>query len=633
MALAEGLGGRRRRAESKYLDCILDASEEFSIPFPLIFAVIRTESDFREDAVSEAGATGLMQLMPDTFLFIGEELLSDSADVTDIAKPEINIRYGTAYLAYLMRRFENPETALAAYNAGERRVSEWLENPEYAKDGILIQIPFPETENYVTKVTRYYKSYCQKYHTERRMMMKNAKELSNDLFYAKKSVYEKADQTVVDAAYAFAKPYAAFLDAAKTEREAVNESIRIASEAGFQPYTFGMALKAGGKYYYNNRGKNLFLFTIGKETVENGIRISAAHIDSPRLDLKQCPLYEEGGMSFFKTHYYGGIRKYQWVATPMALHGVIVKKDGTELEISVGEDENDPIFYINDLLPHLGHEADKKPLGEAIPGEKLNVLIGSRPYDNSGEKDLIKLNTMALLHEKYGICEDDFLSAELTVVPAFKARDIGFDRSLVGAYGHDDRVCAYPALRAILDAADSEHTLMCILADKEEIGSEGDTGMQCELMLDLIDAISASLGGNPAVVRANSKCLSADVSAAYDPNFPDVFEKRNTPLLSAGVVLTKFTGARGKSGTNDASAEYIGWLRRVMENAGVVWQAGELGKVDCGGGGTVAKYISKHNIETVDLGVPVISMHAPYEVIAKVDLYEAYRAFVAFCRA
>ena len=464
-------------------------------------------------------------------------------------------------------------------------------------------------------------------------MMKDAKTLSEELFYTKKSVYQAADDAVADGAYAFATPYAAFLDAAKTEREAVKESIRIAEEAGFKPYTFGMKLNAGEKYYYNNCGKNLFLFTVGSEPIENGVRISAAHIDSPRLDLKQCPLYEEGGMSFFKTHYYGGIRKYQWVATPLALHGVISKADGTNVEVSIGEDDNDPVFYINDLLPHLGHQQEKQPLGEAIPGEKLNILIGSRPYDKSGDSDSIKLNTMRLINEKYGIKEDDFLSAELEVVPAFKARDIGFDRSMIGAYGHDDRVCAYPALRAIIDAADSKHTLMCILADKEEIGSEGNTGMQCELMLDLINEIAGALGGNPAVVRANSKCLSADVSAAYDPNFADVFEKRNTPLLSAGVVLTKFTGARGKSGTNDASAEFIGWLRGVMENAGVVWQAGELGKVDCGGGGTVAKYISKHNISTVDLGVPVISMHAPYEVIAKVDLYEAYRAFVAFCRA
>ncbi len=460
-----------------------------------------------------------------------------------------------------------------------------------------------------------------------------AKELSEKLFYTKKSVFECKDDAHFDKALDYCKGYAAYLDAAKTEREAVKESIRLAEAQGFVPYALGDKIAKGGKYYYNNRGKALYLFTIGSESLENGIRISAAHIDSPRIDLKQCPLYEEGGMSFFKTHYYGGIRKYQWVATPLALHGVVAKKDGTIIEVTVGEDETDPVLYINDLLPHLGQEQSKKPLGEAIPGEKLNVLVGSRPFDNSGDSDMIKLQTMVLLNEKYGITEDDFLSAELCVVPAFKARDIGFDRALVGAYGHDDRVCAYPALSAIFENADSAHTLMCVLADKEETGSDGNTGMQCDVFLDLIIEMSAALGADPAVVRANSKCLSADVSASYDPNFPDVFEKRNTPLLSAGVVLTKFTGARGKSGTNDASAEYIGWLRNVMESAGIVWQAGELGKVDCGGGGTVAKFIAGHNIETVDLGVPVISMHAPYEVIAKVDLYEAYRAFCAFCRA
>ncbi|MBQ8357188.1 MAG: aminopeptidase [Clostridia bacterium] len=459
-----------------------------------------------------------------------------------------------------------------------------------------------------------------------------AKELSDKLFYRKKSVYEYTDSAHVEKAYDYAKGYSAFLDAAKTEREAVREAIRLATERGFVPYALGDKVSAGGKYYYNNRGKSLYLFTVGTEPLEAGIRISAAHIDSPRLDLKQCPLYEDGGMSFFKTHYYGGIRKYQWVATPLALHGVVVKKDGTVVEVCIGEDDSDPIFYINDLLPHLGHENDRKPISEAIPGEKLNILVGSRPFDDSGNKDAIKLNTMVLLNEKYGITEDDFLSAELSVVPAIKARDVGFDRSMIGAYGHDDRVCAYPALSAIFDCADSTHTLMCVLADKEETGSDGNTGMKSDLFLDLITELSKALGADPAMVRANSKCLSADVSAAYDPNFPDVFEKRNTPLLSAGVVLTKFTGSRGKSGTNDASAEYIGWLRRVMEDDGVVWQAGELGKVDCGGGGTVAKFLAEHNIETVDLGVPVISMHAPCEVIAKVDLYEAYRAFCAFCR-
>lgn len=463
--------------------------------------------------------------------------------------------------------------------------------------------------------------------------MADSKTLSEQLLYKKKSVYTGGPAREFEEAVDFARGYAAFLDAAKTEREAVREGIRLAEQSGFLPYRIGDDLRRVGKYYYNNRDKSLFLFTIGSENIENGIRVAAAHIDSPRLDLKQCPLYEADGMSFLKTHYYGGIRKYQWVALPLALHGVVCKKDGTRVEVCIGEDDADPVFYINDLLPHLGHEDDKKPLGEAIQGEKLNLLVGSRPYENADEADAIKLNTMALIHEKYGITEDDFLSAEISAVPAAKARDIGFDRSLIGAYGHDDRVCAYPALQAILQNADSEHTLMCVLADKEEIGSEGNTGMKTDLFLDLINEIAAALGGNPAAVRAASKCLSADVSAAYDPNFPDVFEKRNTPLLSAGVVLTKFTGARGKSGTNDASAEYIGWLRGVMDAENVVWQAGELGKVDCGGGGTVAKFIAAHNIETVDLGVPVISMHAPCEVIAKVDLYEAYRAFAAFFRA
>lgn len=462
--------------------------------------------------------------------------------------------------------------------------------------------------------------------------MQDTKKLSETLLYTKKTVYQQRGDEDIDAAYEYARAYAAFLDAAKTEREAVREGIRMASAKGFRPYRFGDAVKPGDKLYYNNRDKNLFLFTIGTEPIECGIRISAAHVDSPRIDLKQCPLYEEDGMSFFKTHYYGGIRKYQWVTIPLALHGVVAMKDGSVLEITVGEDDGDPIFYINDLLPHLGHDTDKKPLGEAFNGEKLNILVGSRPVNGEGEANSIKLRTMLLLNEKYGITEEDFLSAELCAVPAAKARDIGFDRALIGAYGHDDRVCAYPALSAILENADSAHTLMCVLADKEETGSDGNTGMQSDLLSDLIDAIAKALGGNAAAVRAASKCLSADVSAAFDPNFSEVFEKRNAALLSCGVVLTKYTGARGKSSTNDASAEYIGWLRSIMDREGVIWQSAELGRVDCGGGGTVAKYIAKHNIDTVDLGVPVIAMHAPYEVIAKVDLYEAYRAFSAFCR-
>ena len=461
--------------------------------------------------------------------------------------------------------------------------------------------------------------------------MADNKNWSELLTYQKKSFYERRESADFDKAIDYAKGYAAYLDASKTEREAVRESIRLAEKKGFRSYRFGDKMEPGDKFYYNNRDKNLYLFTIGTENVEKGVRICAAHIDSPRLDLKQCPLYEEAGMSFFKTHYYGGIRKYQWVATPLALHGVVVKTDGTRVDVCIGEDDTDPVFYINDLLPHLSHHMDGKPISESITGEKLNILVGSRPFEGE-EKDPIKLQTLYLLHEKYGITEEDFLSAELCAVPAFKARDIGFDRSMMGAYGHDDRVCAYPALCAILETEEPKHTLMCVLADKEETGSDGNTGMKSDLLLDLLNAISTARGADPAAVRARSYCLSADVAAAFDPNFSDVFEKRNAAMLSAGVVLTKFTGARGKSSTNDANAEYIGYLRRIFAENDVVWQSAEMGRVDCGGGGTVAKYISEHNIETVDLGVPVISMHAPYEVISKVDLYETYRAFLAFCR-
>ena len=454
------------------------------------------------------------------------------------------------------------------------------------------------------------------------------KELKEQLFYKKQSVYEKATPEAIDDAYAFAVDYMKYLDDAKTEREAVDAAIVIAEAAGFKPYTIGQTLNVGDKCYYNNRGKNLFLFTIGSEDLNNGIRISAAHIDSPRIDIKPVPLYEDEGMSFLKTHYYGGIRKYQWLATPLALHGVVVKADGSQVNVVIGEDDNDPVLYINDLLPHLSANYNTKPLGSAIEGEKLNILIGSRPLGN--EDNAIKLNTMKILNEKYGIVEEDFLTAELSIVPAQKARDVGLDRSMIGAYGHDDRVCAYPALKAIIDCADSKHTLMCILADKEETGSDGNTGMQCDFMMDLIEEIALSKGANPRLVRANSKCLSADVSAAYDPNFAEVFEKRNSALLSCGVVLTKYTGSGGKGSTNDANAEFVGFVRAIFEKEGIVWQTGELGKVDQGGGGTVAVYISEKNIDVVDLGVPVLSMHAPWECIAKTDLYMTHKAFLAF---
>ena len=447
--------------------------------------------------------------------------------------------------------------------------------------------------------------------------------------YEKKTVYEKAGEEIVAAAYEYAKGYAEFLDAAKTEREAVSECVRMAERAGYRPYRFGDPMKAGDKLYYNNRGKNIFLFRIGTEDINEGVRITAAHLDSPRLDLKQVPVYEENGMCFLKTHYYGGVRKYQWLAMPLALHGVVIKQSGETVTITIGEKENDPVMYITDLLPHLASGQMTKNIREAFPAERLNILVGSKPLD-AEEKDSVKLGVLNYLYTEYGITEEDLLSAELCIVPAARARDVGFDRSMICAYGHDDRVCAYPSITALIDAADEKHTSMCLLVDKEETGSNGVTGMQSSLITDLITEISLALGGNEATVRANSKCLSSDVTAAFDPNFAEVYEHRNSSLIGCGVSMCKYTGSGGKGGTSDASAELVGWVRRCLNEAGVVWQTCELGKTDVGGGGTVAKYMANHNIDTIDIGVGVLSMHAPYEVISKVDLYEAYRAFKAF---
>ena len=454
-------------------------------------------------------------------------------------------------------------------------------------------------------------------------------EKKNELVYEKKTVYEKAGDEVVAKAYEYAKGYVRFLDAAKTEREAVIEGIKMAEAAGYKPYSFGMPMQAGDKLYYNNRGKNIYLFKIGTEDINNGIRITAAHIDSPRIDLKQVPVYEDHGMCFFKTHYYGGIRKYQWLAMPLSLHGVVVKQDGEIINVNIGENENDPVMYITDLLPHLAAAENGKTVSSAFQAEKLNILIGTRPLLGE-EKDPVKAGVLQYLYETYGMTEEDFLSAELTIVPAARARDVGFDRSMICGYGHDDRVCAYPSITAMIDTDESLHTTMCILVDKEETGSDGVTGMQSSLITDIITEIAKARGGNEATVRANSKCFSSDVTATYDPNFSDVYEHRNSSLIGCGVSVCKFTGSRGKGGTSDASAELVAWVRRCLNEAGVVWQTCELGKVDAGGGGTVAKYMANHNIDTIDIGVGVLSMHAPYELISKVDLYEAYRAFCAF---
>ena len=460
-----------------------------------------------------------------------------------------------------------------------------------------------------------------------------AKEMLEKLSYKKKNIFEEASPEKIKEIFDYAEGYKDYLDGAKTEREATELTIKLAKQHGYTEYKLGDKLAVGDKRYLNQHGKSIILIKVGSEDIEKeGIRILASHIDSPRLDLKQIPMYEDAGMAFLKTHYYGGVKKYQWTAIPLALHGVMVKADGEVVEVKIGEDDTDPVFYINDLLPHLAARQVSEPLGTAISGETLNILIGGLPYADDEVSDKIKLTALSLLHEKYGVTEEDFISAELSLVPAFKARDIGFDRALLAAYGHDDRVCSYPAITALFDNDETKKTVIVVLADKEEIGSVGVTGLQSDILIDVIHEISEALGKRDVVVRSKSKCLSADVSAAYDPNFADVYEKRNSAMISCGACMNKYTGARGKSSTNDASAEFVGFVRKLFSENGVIWQSAELGKVDAGGGGTVAMYIANHNIETVDLGVPVISMHAPYEVISKADLYSAYEAFVAFVK-
>lgn len=457
-----------------------------------------------------------------------------------------------------------------------------------------------------------------------------AEELKEKLIYKKPDIFEKLGADGKAKCGEYAEGYKAFIDAAKTEREAVTEGIKLAQAKGFVEHKLGGKVVPGGKYYYNNRGKMLFVFTIGSEPADRGAIISAAHVDSPRIDLKPMPLYEDSGFAFFKTHYYGGIKKYQWTTVPLAIHGVVTLADGRTVDVTIGEDEGDPVLYITDLLIHLSKDQMAKSLADGITGEGLNILLGSEPYPDYKGDDKIKLNILAILHDKYGMTEADFRSAELTMVPALKARDVGLDRSFIGAYGHDDRVCAYPALTAVLDTEAPRRTIMAILADKEEIGSVGISGMQCQVFDDILEDIAVSGGTTSRELRAASVCLSADVNAAFDPNYGDVYERRNASFANGGVVLTKYTGSRGKSGSSDASAEIIGRIRKIFDDAGVVWQIGELGKVDQGGGGTVACYVANRNIETVDLGVPVLSMHAPYELIAKTDLYMTYLAFCAF---
>ena len=463
-------------------------------------------------------------------------------------------------------------------------------------------------------------------------MSEKAKQLKEMLFNQKKSGVDVFTEDELNACDEFCEGYKEFLGTHKTEREVAAYVENVAQKNGFVKFDeFGGALNAGDKVYYANRGKAIILCVKGKRSIKDGVRISAAHIDSPRLDLKQCPIYEQDGVGYFKTHYYGGIKKYQWTAIPLSLHGRICKADGSFVDVKVGEEPGEPKFCITDILPHLGGAQMQRKANEIVKGEELNVVIGSRPFKDDDESERIKLNLLSLLYEKYGIVERDFLSAELELVPAFTVDDIGFDKSMIGGYGHDDRVCSYPALQAILDIDEApEYTAITVLTDKEETGSDGNTGLNSSYLKYFVEDLARLEGFEGRDVLRNSKCLSADVNAAFDPTWSTVFEKNNASFINNGVCVTKFTGARGKSGTSDASAEFCAWVGNLLDENGVLWQTGELGKVDGGGGGTVAMYIANMDVDTIDVGVPVLSMHAPYEIVSKIDVYSAYKAFLTF---
>lgn len=454
-------------------------------------------------------------------------------------------------------------------------------------------------------------------------MSEERKALREKLLSQRKNGYDRIKAEELPAMERYCGLYKTFLQQGKTERECARKTVELAQQAGFRPYERGMALSGGDKVYRVNRDKSVMLAVIGKQSLASGAQIVAAHIDSPRLDLKPNPLYEDSEMAFFKTHYYGGIRKYQWVTIPLELHGVVALKDGTVVPVKLGEGD-EPKFVITDLLPHLGGEQGKKPLNEAVPGESLNILLGSCPCGEEDEKDRVKLHVLEKLYEKYGITEDDFTSAELEAVPAAQPTDIGLDASLIGAYGHDDRVCGYAALQAILELSAPEKTAVCMLADKEEIGSMGVTGMQSAFFDTFMEDLCDGQGVSLRVCYESSFCLSSDVTAAFDPNFAEVYEKRNESRVNYGLGICKYTGARGKSGSSDAGAETVAYVRRVLDEAGVVWQIGEMGKIDVGGGGTVAQYMANRNIDTIDAGVPVLSMHSPFETVGKLDCYMNY---------
>ena len=453
-------------------------------------------------------------------------------------------------------------------------------------------------------------------------------DLRKQLFYEKKNGYDLIGTDEHVTAENYCRGYMAFLNDSRTEREAVANAVKLAKACGFAEYRPGMKLEPGMKLYSNNRGKALMLAVIGQKSLSEGAVIAGAHVDAPRLDLKQTPMYETDELCYFRTHYYGGIKKYQWVTIPLELHGVVALKNGETVDVCIGREPGEPRFVITDLLIHLAKDQMKKTMSEGITAEALNILIGSVPYADEG-KDRVKLAVLSVLNDMYGITEEDFLSAELTAVPAFDVCEIGLDRSMIGGYGHDDRVCAYAELRAILDVENPARTCVCILADKEETGSDGVSGMQSSAFDTFMEDLCAAQNVELRRCYEKSFCLSADVTAAFDPLYPEVSEKSNDARFNYGMGICKFTGARGKSGTSDASAEVVAYLRRVFEKAGVAWQLSEMGKVDQGGGGTIAKYMANRNIDTIDAGVPVLSMHAPFELVAKLDCYMTYKGVLA----
>ena len=461
------------------------------------------------------------------------------------------------------------------------------------------------------------------------------KELFNELTYKRKNAYESMTDKEKQEMYELCDEYREFLDEGKTERECMEKALLMAQSRGFKDIDSIDRLKTGDKVYKVNRNKNILLAVIGSDDIKDGFNLVGAHIDSPRLDLKQNPLYESNDMALLKTHYYGGIKKYQWTTIPLAIHGVIFTKEGKKVTLNIGEKESDPVFCITDLLPHLAKDQMSKRMTEGIEGENLNVLIGGMPADSKEVKEKVKFTILKLLNERYGITERDFLSAEIEIVPAFKARNVGLDESFIGAYGQDDRVCAYTTLKGIFDVQNPKKTAMAILVDKEEIGSAGNTGMLSAFFEMTVAEIIEKLTGKCGItdyntVIANSACLSSDVGAAVDPNYESVSEKMNAAFAGYGMVLVKYTGARGKSGSSDANAEFVYEIGKILDDNGVIWQTGELGKVDQGGGGTIAQYVANLNIDVIDCGVPVLSMHAPFEVTAKSDIYMAYRSYLAF---